>query len=98
MVTIVNNFPGEVTVAVNGNHFDLTAGQSVGPVAVTPSPSGNDSVGVIPVAVPTCGMGGANKRFTAGVSYQVTVTAVANACISPQGPVPGPVASVKTLG
>lgn len=84
-VTIVNTFSGAVKVGVNGTQYQLAPAETRGPLAVTPSPSGNDMVGVTMVSDPTCGMGGARKYFDAGRSYTVTVITQAS-CLGAPAP------------
>ena len=80
MVTLVNQHPMEVSVLLNGEPYRLGVGQAVGPVPVTPAPSGNDIVELELVADPTCGTGDAHGLFTAGRAYRFTVVASTGQC------------------
>ena len=83
MVTLVNQHPMDVAVKVNGRTFQLGPAQVVGPVPITPAPSGNDIVELTVVADPMCGTGDAMGLFSGGRSYRLTVT------VSPGGGCPG---------
>ena len=87
MVTVANHHSGAVTVGLNGQSFQLAPGQIVGPVAITPAPSGNDEVSVRMADEHDCGLGDAMGYFPAGASVRVTVTTSRGLCRSGQ---PGP--------
>jgi len=86
MVTLVNEFPGAVSVNLNGTRYSLAGGQSAGPVAVTPSASGNDVVELNTATDPTCGLGDSGGYFRAGRDYVFTVLAGPGNCQDGPGP------------
>ncbi|HWC12213.1 MAG TPA: hypothetical protein VG455_13445, partial [Acidimicrobiales bacterium] len=87
MVTLANNHSGAVTVRLNGQSFQLAPGQIVGPVAITPAPSGNDEVSVSMADEYDCGLGDAMDYFPSGATVRFTVTTSRGLCRSGQ---PGP--------
>jgi archaellum component FlaG (FlaF/FlaG flagellin family) len=93
MVTLVNHHSGAVSVGLNGQSFQLAPGQIVGPVAITPAPSGNDDVSVRMVDETDCGLGDAMSYFPAGASVRFTVTTSRGLCRSGQ---PAPDYAVST--
>jgi hypothetical protein len=89
-VSFVNEYPQAVSVNVNGVATVLGPGQTVGPVAITPAPSGNDTVEIGLVDVPTCGVGDAMGYFEAGRRYRFTVRAGRSPCTVAPDSFPGP--------
>ena len=86
MVTIANEHTAAFKITVNGRTFELAPGQQVGPVELTPSASGNDSVEVTAVADPTCGLGDAGNYFDAGGRYRMAIVASPGRCRAMPGP------------
>ena len=87
MVTLWNNYSEAVQLKVNGVAYELAAGQRVGPVAVTPAPSGNDTIELRLSSNPTCGEGDAMGYFVAGRRYLLTVSVSSGSCsASPTSP------------
>ena len=84
MVTLANHHSGAVTVGLNGQSFQLAPGQIVGPVAITPAPSGNDDVSVRMADEYDCGLGDAMPYFPPGASVRFTVTTSRGLCRSGQ--------------
>ncbi|MGI9021953.1 MAG: hypothetical protein ACR2HV_01730, partial [Acidimicrobiales bacterium] len=92
LVTLVNDYPGAVTVKLNGQSYALAEGEHVGPVEVTLTPNGNDVVEMALTAEPTCGQGDAGGYFQPGGTYLLTVTAGPGMCMvlpAPGTPAPG---------
>jgi hypothetical protein len=86
-VNIVNEYPGAVTIQVNGRPFTLAPGQQTGPVVLPRYDHGNDTVTLATVQDPGCGMGDADGYFANGSSFRMAVVAGPSVC---QGGVPGP--------
>jgi hypothetical protein len=86
MVTLHNTFAGAVHVNVGGQGYDLAIGQTVGPITLTPAPSGNDLVEVWSAADPSCGVGDTQKYFSAGHSYQLNIVSGPVKCQGADGP------------
>ncbi len=86
-IILANDFTGPVVVNVNGQSYALATGQRLGPVAVTPAPSGNDIIEVSMASEPTCGVGDAQGYFRAGSSYVLRVTTSPGQCLgAPRSP------------
>jgi hypothetical protein len=80
MVTLRNSYPEAVQLKVNGQTYQLAAGQQLGPVSVTPAPSGNDIIELRVSANLGCGEGDAQGYFVAGHRYLLTVAVGPDSC------------------
>jgi hypothetical protein len=84
-VTLVSQLAYDIDVTLNGRTFRVTAGQSLGPVAVDVAANGNDIVEARLVVRPTCGSGDADHYFTSGGTFRLLITPVPGMCMDLPG-------------
>jgi hypothetical protein len=84
-VTLVSQLAYDIDVTLNGRAFRVTAGQSLGPVAVDVAANGNDIVEARLVVRPSCGSGDAERYFTSGGTFRLMITPVPGMCFDLPG-------------
>ena len=93
---MANDYTHAVTLKLSGRHFTLAPGQQQGPFEYALEANGNDTLEIILVGLPECGLGDAGGIFAGPGRYRLAVVASRGACTNADGqPFPGPAFTVK---